>query len=161
MNRVEKEIEEACRYVKYYFPDYKLPTVIRTVVGPMNSMQDFAMTSSGQYTPNFIGQDFFGISLQFYLGKNFSLYTNQYFIENVAPLYRSRRFSKEYISSDVMKLMADDLFPDKSKGKPLIEQLIEKGKQWWLLDKFLPDTPDSVKRVIRNNNWIGAGKMKD
>ena len=27
----------------------------------------------------------------------------------------------------------------------LIEQMIEKGKQWWLMDKFLPETADSVK----------------
>jgi hypothetical protein len=61
------------------------------------------------------------------------------------PLYRSRRFAKEYIIADVIKLVVDDIFPDKSKAKPLIEQMIEKGKQWWLIDKFLPETADSVK----------------
>ena len=35
-------------------------------------------------------------------------------------------------------LIVDDLFPDQSNGKPLIEQMVEKGKQWYLLDKFLP-----------------------
>jgi hypothetical protein len=44
-----------------------------------------------------------------------------------------------------MKLIVDDLFPDKSNGRPLIEQMIEKGKQWYLLDKFLPRTADSLK----------------
>jgi hypothetical protein len=83
--------------------------------------------------------------LQFYLGKNFSVYQDQFFIDNVAPLYRSRRFSKEYIIADAMQLVVDDLFPDKSSSLPLIEQMIEKGKQWWLLDKFLPTTPDTIK----------------
>lgn len=142
---VQKQLEQAFRYVKFYFPDYTLPRSIVAVVGPMNSREDLARMANGEYTPNFIGPDFIGISLQFYLGKDFSLYQEPYFINNVAPLYRSRRFAKEYISADVMKLVADDLFPDRSAAKPLIEQMIEKGKQWWLLDKIMPQAPDSVK----------------
>jgi len=141
----KKQIEQALKYVKYYFPSYKLPARLITVIGPMNSMQDFAVMGNGDYTPNFLGTDFIGISLQFYLGKDFSLYSQEYFLNNVAPAFRSRRFSKEYIIGDVMKLITEDIFPDKSKGKPLIEQMIEKGKQWWMMDKFLPETPDSIK----------------
>jgi hypothetical protein len=142
---VKREIEQAFKYVKHYFPSYQLPAAITTVVGPMNSRQDMARMGNGDYTPDFMGQDFIGISLQFYLGKDFSLYNHEYFISNVAPLYLSRRFSKEYIIGDVMKLVTEDIFPDKSKGRPLIEQMIERGKQWWMLDKFLPETPDSIK----------------
>ncbi|MBL7743331.1 MAG: hypothetical protein JNN00_07600 [Chitinophagaceae bacterium] len=142
---VKKQIEQAFRYVKYYFPRYKEPSAIITAVGAMNSRQDMAQMGNGDYTPDFMGPDFIGIGLQFYLGKDFSLYQHDYFINNVAPLYVSRRFSKEYIVADVMKLVTEDIFPDKSKGKPLIEQMIERGKQWWMLDKFLPETPDSVK----------------
>ena len=47
-----------------------------------------------------------------------------------------------------MKSVADDIYPDKSVGRPLIEQMIEKGKHWFLLDKFLPDAPDSVKNRV-------------
>ena len=142
---VKKELEEAFRYVKFYFPSYQLPAQIMSVIGPMNSIDDMAKMTNGDYTPNFIGADFVGISLQFYLGKDFSLYKTEYFINNVAPLYHSRRFTREYIAADVMKLIADDLFPDKSNKMPLIAQMIEKGKQWWLIDKFLPETADSVK----------------
>lgn len=142
---VEKQLEKAFQYVKFYFPDYKTPASIIPVLGPMNSKEDLARMANGDYTPDFLGPDFLGISLQFYLGKDFSLYSTEYFINNVAPLYRNRRFDKEYIVADAMKLITDDLFPDKSNSKPLVEQMVEKGKHWWLLDKFLPDTPDSVK----------------
>jgi hypothetical protein len=142
---VEDEIEKALRYVKYYFPGYALPAKIIPVVGPMNSMNDLAKMGNGDLTPNFMGPDFIGISLQFYLGKSFSLYNDEYFINTVVPLYRSRRFSREYIVADVMKLVADDLFPDKSNTKPLIEQMIERGKHWWLVDKFMPGAADSIK----------------
>jgi hypothetical protein len=142
---IKKQVEQAFKYVKYYFPSYKLPAKITTIVGPLNSRQDMAQMGNGDYTPDFIGPDFIGISLQFYLGKDFTLYNHEYFVTNVAPLYLSRRFSKEYIIGDVMKLVTEDIFPDKSKGRPLIEQMIERGKQWWLLDKFLPETADSIK----------------
>ncbi len=142
---VSRQITEAFRYVRYYFPDYELPTRIIPVVGPMNSREDLARMNNGDYTADFIGPGFIGIGLQFYLGQDFSLYQASYFVNNVAPAYRSRRFAKEYIAPDVMKLVVDDLFPDKSSTLPLIEQMIAKGRQWWLLDKFMPNAPDSVK----------------
>jgi len=138
---LKKDFEQAFRYVKYYFPNYKVPRII-TIIGPVDVL---AETTTGDLTPDFLGQDFLGISLQFYLGKDFSLYKDDYFVANVAPAYRSRRFDKKYMVADAMKLIADDIFPERSKGKGLIEQMIEKGKQWWLLDKFLPTSPDSLK----------------
>ncbi|HEX5654768.1 MAG TPA: hypothetical protein VFX58_16945 [Chitinophagaceae bacterium] len=140
ISSIEKDFEKAFRYVKYYFPDYKLPNLV-TVVGPVDAL---ARSSAG-YTPDFLGPDFLGISLQFYLGADYPVYKDAYFVEAVAPAYRSRRFSKEYIIGDGMQLIVDDLFPDQSSSKPLIEQMIERGKQWFLLDKFLPGEPDSVK----------------
>ena len=138
---LKKDFENAFKHVKFYFPDYKIPK-INTIIGPIDLL---AETSTGDLTPNFLGPDFLGISLQFYLGKDFSLYKEEYFITNVAPEYRSRRFDKKYIVADAMKLIADDIFPEKSRGKGLVDQMIEKGKQWWLLDKFLPATHDSIK----------------
>jgi hypothetical protein len=138
---IQNEFKESFQFVKHYFPDYPVPEII-TLIGPIDAM---AKMQNGEYSTDFLGPDFLGVSLQFYLGKGFSLYQAPYFIDNVAPSYRSRRFEKEYIVPDAMKLIVDDLFPDKSTGKPLIEQMIEKGKQWWLLDKFMPATSDSLK----------------
>lgn len=137
---VENDFQKAFQYVKYYFPDYIVPNIV-TIVGPIDALASLG----NELTPDFLGPDFLGISLQFYLGKNFSVYKEPFFIDNIAPQFRSRRFSKEYVVPDAMKLIVDDLFQDKSAGKPLIDQMIEKGKQWWLLDQFLPGTPDSLK----------------
>lgn len=140
INDIKGDFERSFRYVKYYFPDYKVPKLI-TIVGPPDAL---AQTATGEPTPNFIGPDFLGISLQFYLGKDFTLYHDPFFVANIAPEFRSRRFDKKYIVADAMKLVVDDIYPDKSAGNGLIEQMIEKGKQWWLLDKFLPAAPDSI-----------------
>jgi hypothetical protein len=139
---LQKEFEKAFQFVRFYFPTFKIPKNITTIVGPPDAM---AQTKTNEPTPNFITDETIGISLQFYLGKDNPLYKEEYFVQNVAPLYRSRRFSKEYICADAMKLVITDLFPDKSGGKPLIEQMVEKGKQWLLLDKLMPNTPDSIK----------------
>lgn len=135
------DLQLAFRHLKYYHPDIPVP-VITTFIGPPDAM---AQQSNGEPSPVFIGPDRIGISLQFYLGKDYPMYLDDYFIRNVAPLYRSRRFSKEYIAADVMKLVIDDIYPDKSKGRGLVEQMIEKGKHWYMLNRLMPDAPDSVK----------------
>jgi hypothetical protein len=137
---IEKEFRKAFQYVKYYFPAYPLP-VINTIAGPVDAM---AQSDTGP-TPDFLAPGVLGISLQFYLGKKFSVYNDPFFIEKVVPTYRSRRFSKEYMVADAMQLLINDMFPYKSGGKPLVEQMVEKGKRWWLLDKLLPTAPDSIK----------------
>jgi hypothetical protein len=43
-----------------------------------------------------------------------------------------------------MKAVMEDMYPDNSQGKPLIDQMIEKGKIWYALNRILPDTPDSL-----------------
>lgn len=138
---LKNEFEKAFQYVKYYYPEYKIPKLV-TVVGPVDAL---AQMRNGDMSTCFLGPDLLAVGLQFYLGKDFSIYHAEYFINNVAPLFRSRRFSKEYITADAMKVIADDISPDKSSGKSLIEQMIEKGKQWYLLDHLMPFAPDSIK----------------
>lgn len=130
-DRLQKELENGFQFVKYYFPDYKTGKAI-LFVGPFDA-PGIASTHSG-----------IAIGLQQYAGKDFSVYQSIPGQE-IFPLYISRRFSKEYIAANCIKAVAQDIFPDQSGGKPLIEQMIEKGKQWFLLDKFLPATPDSIK----------------
>lgn len=138
---IHHDFEKAFRFVKYYYPDYKVPGIL-FFAGPPDA---FARKQNGELVTGFLTSDYLGIGLQFYLGKDFAMYQDPFYVTNIAPLYRSRRFDKEYLVADGMKLIADDIYPEKSAGKGLIEQMIEKGKQLWLLDKFLPATHDSVK----------------
>ncbi|HSU26910.1 MAG TPA: hypothetical protein VLJ68_00900 [Chitinophagaceae bacterium] len=140
------DLNKAFRYVRYYFPEYPIPKIV-TVVGPIDALAE----NGNNRTPDFIGPDFIGISLQFYLGRDFSIYKDPFFIEKIVPEYRSRRFSPEYIQADVIQLVVDDLFPDNSAGHPLIDQMIIKGKQWWLQDQFLPAVADSIKTGFTND----------
>jgi hypothetical protein len=130
-NDLEKEIKYGFQFVKYYFSDYRIPGLI-TYIGPLDA-PGVALTRNRV-----------AIGLQQYAGKDFPGYQATE-VQQMYPLYISRRFDPKYIPANCIRAVIDDLFPDKSTGKPLIEQMIEKGKQWWLLDKLMPDTPDSLK----------------
>lgn len=130
---------KAFKYVKYYYPNYNIPKII-TLVGPIDALAKL----NDSYTADFLGRDFLGVSLQFYLGKDFSVYNNNEYMLNIAPAYRSRRFSKEYMVNDAMQIIADDIHPDSSATKPFIERMVEKGKQWYLVQQFVPDAADSI-----------------
>jgi hypothetical protein len=125
------ELENAFKYVKYYFPTYKTGKAI-LFFGPFDA--------PGVVTIN----EGLAIGLQQFAGKDFSVYKSEE-AQQLFPLYISRRFSPEFITANSMKAVVLELFPDQSNGKALIEQMVEKGKQWWLLDKFLPRTHDSLK----------------
>ncbi|MFL5772140.1 MAG: hypothetical protein ACJ75F_03215 [Flavisolibacter sp.] len=131
LNWLEDELETGFRYVKYYYPNYRIPGII-TFIGTFDA-------PGVVLTPNYVG-----IGLQQFAGKNFSAYQNDE-IRQMYPEYISRRFDKEFMVPNVMKAIVDDLYPDTSQSAGLIDQMIEKGKQWYLLDHFLPDTEDSLK----------------
>ncbi len=144
---LEKELKQSFKYVKYYFPKYQLPQKVVTFIGPFDA-PGVAIT---QYA--------LAIGLQLYAGKNFSFYTSMQGQE-MYPTYISRRFEPSYITSNCMKAIAEDLFADKSGNKPLIEQMIEKGKYWYLVNQFLPEAPDSLITGFtqKQNDWCKANE---
>jgi len=128
----EKEIKKGLQFVKYYFPEYKVPNKIITFIGPFDGYSDI-LTS-----------DAFAIGLQLHMGNNFSFYKSD-ISHDIFPEYISQRFTPEYIPVNCLKNIIDDMYPDKSIGKALIEQMVEKGKRLYLLDKFLPNTAEYLK----------------
>ncbi|HYO22624.1 MAG TPA: hypothetical protein VER36_09470 [Flavisolibacter sp.] len=129
---IEKDLEKNLRYVKHYFPSFKPPVVLTSVesLNPENPNELYGTTYF---------QDTLVISLQMFLGKDYQVYDpTQY------PDYIRRRFEPEYIVPNSIRAIVGELYADTSEGASLIEQMIEKGKQWWLMKKFLPETADSL-----------------
>ena len=142
LNWLKDELTDGFKYVKHYYPNYRIPGII-TFIATFDA-------------PGIIlTPDHLGIGLHQYAGKNFSVYQMQPIMQ-MYPTYISRRFDQEYMTANCMKAIVDDVYPDKTVGRPLIEQMIEKGKQWFLLDKFLPDAPDSVKTgyTKKQLDWV-------
>lgn len=140
LDNLEKEIENGLKHVKYYFPSYKIPRSLITFIGPMDAIFQGSLSSYGDA----ITQDALAIGLQLHLGANFSMYHSEMGLA-LYPAYVSRKFAPEYIPVNCIKNVIDDLYPDNSAEKTLIEQMVEKGKRLYLLDKFMPATADSLK----------------
>lgn len=143
---LQKDIQKAFQYVKYYFPDYKTSKII-LFLGPLDA-PGVALTGSG-----------IAVGLHQFGGKDFSAYQSME-AQQLFPSYISRRFESQYIVVNCMKAVIEDIYPDRSGAKGLVEQMIEKGKQWWLLDKFLPATPDSLKTGFTKQqlDWCEANE---
>lgn len=132
IEKIEEELEANLRYAKHYFPSFKTPVVLTSVesLNPENPNEVYGTT---------FYQDTLIISLQMFLGKDYAAYDpTQY------PDYIRRRFEPQYIVPNSIRAIVGELYADTSEGASLIEQMIEKGKQWWLMKKLLPETPDSL-----------------
>ncbi|TDH26074.1 hypothetical protein EXU57_11275 [Segetibacter sp. 3557_3] len=140
---INKSIEEGLKYVKYHFPTYKLPAKLITFIGPINSYG------------NIITPDALGVGLQLYLGKNYGLYASEAG-QSLYPAYVSRRFEPVYIPVNTIKTVIDDMFPNNSGGRPLVEQMVEAGKRLYVLDQLLPGTADTLKTGYTEEQLKGS-----
>jgi len=129
LDQLERQLTESFRYIKYYFPRYNLPPKVVAFIGPFDgpgvAVTQFALA----------------IGLQSYAGQHSSFYAGQ----DHYPIYITRRFEPEYIVPNCVTALSEDIFPDSSEGRPLIDQMIIKGKYWWLAGKLQPGIPDSIR----------------
>ena len=132
-NDTKKELTLALKLVKYYFPKYQPPTNVYTFIGPLDGVGT-AITSDHS----------FAVGLQGYLGKDYPAYQLGYIVQTY-PSYKSRRFEPQYISTNCIKNVIEEIFPNPSNGRPLVERIIEEGKRMYLLDALLPYTADTIK----------------
>lgn len=127
---VEAELTETFKYIKHYYPDIQVPRFIAFISG-------FAVQ-----TP--IGDDYMGIGLDMFLGKDSKFYRS--IVESV-PMYLSRRFTPQYIVPRVTETYArEELFLERDEDRTLLAKMIHNGKILYFMDRVLADqVPDSVK----------------
>ncbi|RYE14983.1 MAG: gliding motility lipoprotein GldB, partial [Sphingobacteriales bacterium] len=124
-----EELTEAFKYIKYYYPKKQLPKIYAYFSGFQ------AQTS--------IGDGYFAIGLDMFLGANSKFYPA---LVQTFPHYVSRRFTPDNIVPRVIEGMArEDMFPEDEKDKTLLAKMVYNGKIMYFMDKVLPDVPDSVK----------------
>jgi len=130
MAPTEAALTQTFKYIKYYYPKIRVPKFISFISG-------FAVQ-----TP--IGDDYMGIGLDMFLGKDSKFYKA---IVKSVPLYLSRRFTPEYIVPRLTETYArEELFPQKDENRSLLSKMIENGKILYFMDRVLDDkTPDAVK----------------
>jgi len=131
LDKVQSGLEKSFKYVKHYYPSFKVPAVVASVEGfnPEDPQEVYGTT---YYNDTVI------LSLQMFLGTDFDGYDKVQY-----PEYLRRRFNEDYIVPNAMKAIVKNIYPDSSESASLIEQMVERGKQWYLLKSFLPDLPDT------------------
>ncbi len=152
---IENEIKQGFKLMKYYFPNYQLPTQLVTYIGPWDAM--FMLSTKNGGSSIFRDGPILGIGLQLFLGSNYNIYKEQG-IQEMYPTFISRRFDKQYITINAIKVLIDDIYPDKSVGKPMVQQMIEAGKRLFILQALVPNAPDSITTGYTQQQLDGCYK---
>ncbi len=128
LDYTEKELTESFKYIKYYYPQAKIPQFISYVSG-------FAY----QVTT---GDNYMGIGLDMFLGKD-----SKFYGAISTPRYQTRRFEPQYLLPRVTEVYArEELFPERDEDQTLLSKMIYNGKILYFLDLVLPETlNDSIK----------------
>ncbi|OKS87962.1 gliding motility lipoprotein GldB [Mucilaginibacter polytrichastri] len=129
LDKQNAELTDAFRRIKYYFPKKTLPNVYAYISGFQ------AQTS--------IGNGYFGIGLDLFLGANSKFYPA--LVDNF-PHYISRYFTPENITPRVVEgILREDMFPEQLKDKSVLQKMVYNGKIMYLMDQILPDVSDTTK----------------
>ncbi|PWS32032.1 gliding motility lipoprotein GldB [Pedobacter paludis] len=130
LKKQEEGLTETFKYIKYYYPKAKIPKFIAFVSGFSYQMP--------------VGDNYLGIGLDMFLGKDSKFY--RAIIQSV-PMYLSRRFAPEYIVPRVAETYAhEELFAEPDENRTLLSKMIFQGKILYFLDQVLPEnTADSIK----------------
>jgi len=138
----EKQVQRSFQFIKYYFPKYPLPEKLVTYIGPWDAL--FMLSDNATGSSVMRDGSVMGIGLQLSLGKDFRIYKEQ-FMQDRYPEFVSAKFDPAYIPVNCSKVIIDDMFPMRTGGMPLVEQMIELGKRLYVLDMVMPETPDTLK----------------
>ena len=117
----------------YLFPEWEIPMVYLFVSG---------FNSSVMYYDNNMG-----VGIDMYLGSDYPYY-NQ-----VVYNYQKPTMRKECVAVDVMSLYVSYHLAYNSKYNRLLDQMIFRGKQLFLLSQLLPDKPEREIIGYSKEQW--------
>lgn len=130
LSQIEDELTQTFKYIKYYYPNAQIPNFISFLSG-------FAYQIP-------IGENYIGIGLDMFLGKDSKFYPA--LVESI-PKYQSSRFEPAYIVPRLTEEFAkEELFKPNDEDQTLLSQMIYNGKILYFIDQVLPENlNDTVK----------------
>ena len=121
IDSIQSALNRAFSRLHYLYPDWTIPTVYLFV--------------SGFNSTVFYYDDMLGVGIDMYLGSDYPYYNN------VVYDYQRPTMQKQYLVRDVMSMYLAYNIAYNSKYNRLLEQMIFRGKQLFLLSQLLPDAP--------------------
>ena len=122
LDSIQAALNTAFSRLHYLYPDWTIPTLYWFVSG-FNSTVIYY-------------DDMLGVGADMYLGSDYPYYNN------VVYEYQKSTMQKEYIVRDIMSMYISYNMTYNSKYNRLLEQMIFRGKQLFLLSQLIPDAPE-------------------
>ncbi len=123
-DQLEQELENAFKYLKYYYPNFQAPKIYTFVSG---FSSDF-----------YIGEDIIVIGLDYFLPAD-----HQYQPDEL-PQYISNRYQKEYLVPTLMTAISAQFNKTDYQDNTLLAEMIFYGKSYHFTKAVMPCTPDSL-----------------
>lgn len=142
-----KELEQAFKYYKYYFPERPTPQVTTYI-------SEYAIGS-------FIyGKDQLAVGLDFFLGADYPYATYNPGNPNFSN-YLIRTFNQDHLTMKTLKPLVEDLVGGQNGGR-LLDMMVQEGKKLYVMDQLLPATPDSVilEMPEKDVEWLEDNELE-
>lgn len=126
MDKLEDDFNRGFGFVKSYFPSIETPKVVTMVSGFKigNALTDSSML----------------LGLDLFLGADYPFYSKVDFIMQ----YQTKRLTPKHILPNSMYLMAEEILGQPPHAGNLLDNMLYYGKLYYLVEKFLPGTADSL-----------------
>ena len=121
----QRDLEQAFRYARHYFPDEPTPEVVTYV-------SEFSL---GNLT---YGRELLGVGLDFYLGADFPGYSREVF-----PAYVQRSMNAEHLAARAIETWLTNLLGP-APGERMIDRMVHNGKLLYLKSELLPHVADTA-----------------
>ncbi len=125
---LEKDLNNAYKHIKYYFPKEKEKSFFTYISG------------IDLLNPVFVDDNNVIIAIDMYLGKELDAYK-----QVGIPLYKARELDKDYILIDILYQEAYQKLPKGYTPKTILDFMIHEAKAVMFCDLMLPHAPDSLK----------------
>ena len=132
-SKEKKELTQAFKYFKYYFPDRTIPRIYTLYTE--FAFQTFIFSD----TEN---RDAIGISLDMFLGQDFN-YKRSNPSNPAFSDYLTRSFNKDHITKKAVEMAVEDVMGP-PPGKRFIDIMMHQGKKLYILEKLMPMVMDTV-----------------
>src|SRR5690606_31135560 len=119
---VGQEITNAFKYIRYHFPDFKIPKVYTMV--------------SGFNSDLYISEDIIVIGLDYFLPEDHR------FQPGDLPRYIAKRYQKDYIVPTILVALSQRYNATDPKDQTLLAEMIYYGKAYHFVKAMMPCTSD-------------------